>query len=526
MYLQRDWLRSISERLAVVEFSFLWALGLALSFHIGGDSVAHGQEPEQDLNLVSAEAAFAFNLMQLGRPGDSGNERNIISSPAGIYQALAALALASSGDTRDELLELLGLRGNELSMESAPALDWTKGQRASPQFEYRTDVSLEENSGYGLRVSEEPGERSYGQIAGLHRGDLIFRVDGLVMRKLEDFENACRTSSGKVILEGYEYDLGETFSNRSLGLRKFLAESVGKESAFQSVNLGVFHEDLNPSERFLAAAYRSLGFRATKLTPLGEKGFSSPEFKKWFRQAAGSNFGDFDQNFINLEGVRFLILNLARFESVWGSASKSLGEKPFRGFSGEMQASFFELEGECFKLLEFDLLSHVVVPLKALGYEFRIVLPRDEGEEAFAQIRQRLSEAAVQKSLSPAQSTPVALRVAIPCFAFSSELDRTRLQQVFKLENTFSRQAEFPEFSSTVMLGDLAQRAKVVVDARGVFAESATGAVGVPKSLPQNFRAITIDRPFFFQIVRSDGLVLFQGQVVDPHAVIERSSKE
>jgi serine protease inhibitor len=161
-----------------------------------------------------------------------------------------------------------------------------------------------------------------------------------------------------------------------------------------------------------------------------------------------------------------------------------------------------------------------------LGYEFRIVLPRDEGEEAFAQIRQRLSEAAVQKSLSPAQSTPVALRVAIPCFAFSSELDRTRLQQVFKLENTFSRQAEFPEFSSTVMLGDLAQRAKVVVDARGVFAESATGAVGVPKSLPQNFRAITIDRPFFFQIVRSDGLVLFQGQVVDPHAVIERSSKE
>nr|XP_019543509.2 serine protease inhibitor 77Ba-like [Aedes albopictus]XP_029712491.1 serine protease inhibitor 77Ba-like [Aedes albopictus] len=74
--------------------------------------------------------------------------------------------------------------------------------------------------------------------------------------------------------------------------------------------------------------------------------------------------------------------------------------------------------------------------------------------------------------------------------------------------------AEFNKIASDIVVNDIFQKNKIVVNEEGTTASSVSGAVFVNKATPPRFIA---NRPFAFLIVdKRNDLILFMGQVKDP----------
>lgn len=77
--------------------------------------------------------------------------------------------------------------------------------------------------------------------------------------------------------------------------------------------------------------------------------------------------------------------------------------------------------------------------------------------------------------------------------------------------------AQFNKIASDIVVNDIFQKNKIVVNEEGTTASSVSGAVFVNKATPPRFIA---NRPFAFLIVdKRNDLILFMGQVKDPRTL-------
>lgn len=77
--------------------------------------------------------------------------------------------------------------------------------------------------------------------------------------------------------------------------------------------------------------------------------------------------------------------------------------------------------------------------------------------------------------------------------------------------------AQFDRMANGIFLGDIVQKARIVVNEEGTTASASTAAIFANKATPPRFFA---NRPFAFLIVdKRFDVILFMGQVKNPLAV-------
>jgi serpin B len=160
----------------------------------------------------------------------------------------------------------------------------------------------------------------------------------------------------------------------------------------------------------------------------------------------------------------------------------------------------------------------VELPYRGGRLVMDVILP-DEGR--FNQFRHGLEVERLREVVGALDSREV--RLALPKFAFDSDLDLRGPLQALGMRTAFTDWADFSGITeqASLRVERAVQRAHVEVDERGTTAAAATGATMrlVSVVTPSPPIELRVDRPFLFAVRdRMTGSLLFIGQVTNPAA--------
>ena len=214
--------------------------------------------------------------------------------------------------------------------------------------------------------------------------------------------------------------------------------------------------------------------------------------------------------------TRFLLVNALYYWASWAKAfdAHQTHDAPFHLASGETaqvptmhgQDSVGFGEGDGFRVVE--------LPYYGGHLSMYVVLP-EEGK--FADVASRLGSESVERACSTLRRESV--KIALPKFSFAwgaSSLKRP-LQEL-GIANAFASEADFSEIEPKreLRLADVVHATFIAVGEQGTEAAAATAAQGALAGVEAAPLSFVADRPFMFFVRDSSGMLLFQGQVIDP----------
>lgn len=174
-------------------------------------------------------------------------------------------------------------------------------------------------------------------------------------------------------------------------------------------------------------------------------------------------------------------------------------------------AAFRELEAQIVELPygnDRHLSMMLILPRKGVPLQTVIRRLADFNMDT---IYQELKQAAIEYEDDEVE-------VYLPRFEITADYNLISTLQDMGIRDALNKDtANFNKISSDIFLGAVIQKCKIIVNEEGTTAAAITSAVFANKATPPRFYA---NRPFAFLIVdKRYDLILFMGQVKDPHSV-------
>ncbi|XP_058451592.1 serine protease inhibitor 77Ba-like [Malaya genurostris] len=174
-------------------------------------------------------------------------------------------------------------------------------------------------------------------------------------------------------------------------------------------------------------------------------------------------------------------------------------------------AAFRELEAQVVELpygSDRHLSMMLILPRKGVSLQNVIRRLADFNMET---IYQELKQAAIEYEDDEVE-------VYLPRFEITADYNLIPVLQDMGIRDALNKDtANFNKIANDIFLGSVIQKCKIVVNEEGTTAAAVTAAVFANKATPPRFFA---NRPFAFLIVdKRYDLILFMGQVKDPHSV-------
>ena len=456
------------------------------------------------------ERRFAGSIFK--KFGENPQELNWVLSPYGLYQTLGILESAAAGKAKRELQNALHL--DEANLAGTKGVNWESLNRVAMTKSYLLDSKVEANGGYGVRIVDSPKANSEIAIAGLHQNDLILVANDEPVRSLDDFRAICAASGGVLHVSGFEHDLGRLFENRKVVLsEKLTFNPTDNSNSLTNFNFAVFDETIQPSKQFLTRAKENFWLNILNAKKIERELFSDSDFAAWMKQQSFGEFSVFNPP-ANLENANFLIGNMCRFNGKWGCSSGKTKDHEFVTQKGPASLPYFFLRGKMLiATSENELL--IRINFRDKDTHMLVWIPTTEKESGLGQLLVRIGDPEyVDAVVGTGKERLVDLRA--PKFQATTQLTKKYISNLTGLNIALSNDAAYPEISKNQVVGVAEHDCSISVDESGVHATSSTTIVGVPRSSNEGFQKVIIDRPFAYEIRHASGVVLFQGQVVDP----------
>ena len=479
---------------------------LALVWLFLGSTPSIGQQAVP-LNAV-APVPLSFEQRLFNELNVATNNSNFCFSPYGIHQVLSKLAVIASPEAKTEIERALG--GKALSALPQPS-------PSSKTISYRLDLLTQENEGYGIKISQLGNELL---TRGLGNGDLVFKINGQVVRALKDYQQILQQTLGRdVELSGYHVKTGEPF----VGLRVPLISQVKSTETVETASKTAIICDLalaNSAAAMFNAQPTSTNTAQASLTNTAPANADLRIFpmQKLDLQELLTFLGTGSEA-IKLQRDRqdcLAVVNLVRFDGKWQYPFDSEVIDTYHGLSADQRIAFME------RVAALDYMRHadfeqVTLPIRDTSMRMRICLPLPNRLEAAR------SSFASRTIAWQAHEPQALIKLRVPRFDLRTRLAIDPLLDSLGMSSLMRPGSFFPGLKvSPCSLSTLDQQLTFSFHAKGVQATAQTAAIVSGMGSAPGARELTFNRPFLFTLEDASGTILIAGQHIDPMPIPQR----
>jgi serpin B len=429
-------------------------------------------------------------------------------SPASVTEALAMVYAGARGETAAQMQKALRFQGSPAELAAA----LTALQASAGRPTYFLGAQVIENHDYGLRINGlrtgAPAEKN-----GFHLGDLLFTIDGRVLRTQSDYDQAIDRCGPEVVIEAYDIREGRPVQ-RKVALAEVAAAAAQGQltvtnglwvqsgypivDAFHDLLAGGFHADVAPAD------FQQNPDAACRL------------INDWMKAKTAGRVPSVVESL--LPSTRLVVANAVTMQATWQSPflPEQTVASPFYPLVGSTvqvatmrhRGRFIYARGEGLKLLE--------MPYRGGRLSMVVVLPGDR--QGLPELERSLTSQRLSALLTSMQRTEV--EISLPRFEVESATSLNAALEAIGVRLAFSQDADLSgiDGSHRLAIGLVAHRAMVKVDERGTEAAAGSAVVVATKGAypgrPEVFQA---DHPFLFLVRDSQtGAIWFMGRCMKP----------
>lgn len=435
---------------------------------------------------------------------------NFVCSPHDVYLSLTLLALASEGSSKLELLSALSANSlNELKAEL------NEGQQIGLPTRFTLGALLKPDEQMrGLIINSKPGPESALAQAGFREKDLITHANGVPLKSFQQISQIVSLTCGRLTLIGIHSEDGKSIeANVQLGVHRQLVPII--EKPFVSSRVLLTSPQVNPTQDFMEQAKGLVTLHWVQ-NAFAEEGPWRADVQKYVEQHSGGRVDAvsiLDALPANQEEVDFVIASSGSYQEMWQRPfTKKRNKEPFHTVDGPKNVDMMIRSGQFNYSQQED--AHVVeIPFESCLNRVRIWLPKPNTD--LSKVLLRLSATNASDNLvNSLERRP--LQLTMPRFRLKSDFTAERLASTLNLNRIFSDKADLPGLSSDSKIGDIAQDTEFECREDGVRAKSTTRVVGIPKGGIPDLLELTVNRPFYFELIEASGAILFSGVVNSP----------
>jgi serine protease inhibitor len=462
---------------------------------------------------ATAEEAFSRDICASLAKRLSANEANDASnvtiSPAGLFQTLAMLSIATEGDVRTELQRAIHLPEVE-------NFDWEALHARAIPAEYLFDVELANNAGYGVKVVAAPRPDTNSAQAGLLLGDLIFTVNDQPIRRVKDLIDECNASGGQLELTGYAAQTGRIFQNVRLRLQPIrLPSKPGSDSALRNLNVFLYNRHVNPQSAFLQTLTSKFSAVVHQFSDFSEQEIQSPQSRAWMQQYLGNANRLLSEVLAQEADSDFLFANISIAQSNWQRPFTKLDElESFETPTATVAARFMRRKGN---FLISQTSSDRLIEIDVDQPELAVRLWQSTDEVGCSEVLRKMATEAFRRDMVSGLKRE-AIDLWMPMFSIATSFDRAAVSELLDLQKTLSPRTRFPAISNDARINDIRQTTVIDVDDMGIRASSVTVIPGTVRGGMPDYLEVRVDQPFVIELSLRSGGFLFLGVVNDPTA--------
>jgi serpin B len=257
--------------------------------------------------------------------------------------------------------------------------------------------------------------------------------------------------------------------------------------------------------------------------PLHEVQFGAAEearktINAWVEKQTEDKIKDLLKPGLLNDNTRLVLTNAIYFKGDWQFQFKKdqTRDEPFKlGGDKTVQAPFMHQESR-FAYLDSPTFQLLEMPYSGKELSMVVLLPKKL--DGLAALEKDLTAANLGRWLKGARDQKV--RVALPRFKLTAELDLNKVLSEMGMSSAFSPSADFSGMGGSkgeLYLAAVVHKAFVDVNEEGTAAAAATVAVVAARSIGPVIPVFRADHPFVFLIRdKSTGCVLFLGRLASP----------
>lgn len=469
---------------------------------------ASGDEPAAAVP-IAGERQFALEMHSRLAAKSKGN---VVASPYGLYEIVGLLSAGASGATQAGFQQTLG---TDASTEELAA-ELRRLRVSCLPLRYQFPALLQDNNRYGVVVTGFPAGEAGADKPRLQKGDLIFTIDGQVVRTVIDVDRVLADARSEVSIEGYRFQSGEPFRDSvSLpSVRDTEADSRNRPIVLASGLWVQKIERVRPAFQSLVA--NQFGAHLFNTDFRNPDTIATQVDDYFHRQLKGriSRFYSIPQLPPSAE---LLAVNLMSMDVRWGQpfSESASGPGEFTTPEGPINVRYMK-QTEWFPYYEHEAYQAIELPYEKSTLSMLIVLPRSP--EQLPAIEHtilggdgnhltRLIQALAEKEVA----------IELPAFRLSQHGSLRAALSEMGLAEAFGPRADFSRLvqGRSIRLDEVAQQTTIEVNEAGTQATSATDAVGVALSA-SNGVPFHARHPFVFLIHDQNGGIFFTGRVTRP----------
>lgn len=218
-----------------------------------------------------------------------------------------------------------------------------------------------------------------------------------------------------------------------------------------------------------------------------------------------------------VQSARLVLTNAIYFKGIWAEQfnKQATNPQPFHFLDGtSAEVPTMHNAGRLQYARQGDL-EVVELPYRNSTLAMRFIVPAAGKFDAAAKDLNSAALAAISDGLAAKQVV-----LSVPKFKFTGTMSLNEILITLGMKDAFSGSADFSGINGKkdLFISDVIHKAFILVDEEGTEAAAATGVAMARASIVRDQPIVlTIDRPFFFQIVDHDtGETLFFGSIADP----------
>jgi len=218
-----------------------------------------------------------------------------------------------------------------------------------------------------------------------------------------------------------------------------------------------------------------------------------------------------------VQKARLVLTNAIYFKGIWAEqfTKQATAPQAFHFLDGTSAEVAMMHNATRYQYAKQGDLEVVELPYRNSSLAMRFIVPAAGKFDAATKNLNTASLAAMSDGLIVKQVV-----LSVPKFKFTSTLSLNEILITLGMKDAFSGNADFSGINGKrdLLISDVIHKAFILVDEEGTEAAAATGVTMARASIVRDEPVVlTIDRPFFFQIIDHDtGESLFFGSIADP----------
>jgi serpin B len=320
----------------------------------------------------------------------------------------------------------------------------------------------------------------------------------------------------------------EIFWAKQIALQNEILGSISADLGSVDIANGIWIQQDYPIERdYLSIIKRGYGSEADNVD-FTQPGDAAQRINLWAERSTQGRINRIvqPQDFNAL--TRIVLANSVFFKGRWASPFEETLTRPlpFHDFNGDEESIDMMCQEDYFSYGESDGSKFIILGYKDVPGRMLLVLPEDEGKEAFEALQKHLDAAMLDRWMESELSAET-VSIRLPRFSLSADYILNDPLQALGVHDAFVfGDADFSAIDSSkqLFIEMIRQKATLDIDEKGTVAAAVTSmsySLGGEPPEPKQFHA---DRPFllFIQHHPSDA-ILFMGRVMKPEP-LERAT--